>query len=69
MAAVLIGPQQQQQIQQHKRSDIYLFISHIRYMFRLTISAIIRMYYKNIKGETDRTEEESSASQYYSHLK
>jgi hypothetical protein len=33
-------------------------------MFRPTISAIIRRYYENIKGETDKTGEE-----YHSNLK
>jgi len=37
-----------------------LFISYTRDMFRLTISAIIRRYYTNINGETDKTEEDAS---------
>ena len=35
------------------------FISHIRYTFRLTISAIIRRYYKNIRCKVDKTEGEA----------
>ena len=30
-------------------------------MFRPTFSAIVRRYYKNIKGTTDRTKEEASS--------
>ena len=37
-----------QQIQQRICSDIYLYVSHMRDMFRLTVSTIIRRYYKKM---------------------
>jgi len=45
------------------------FLSYKRDIFQPTISAIIRRYYKNMKGKTDNTEEEASPFQYYSNLK
>ena len=39
--------------QKRKYSNINLFISYIRHMFRPTISANIRRYYKNIKVTTE----------------
>ena len=54
MSPVAIRP-----VQQHKWSDIH-FISFARNMFRPTITAIIRRYYKNIKGKTDATKVEVS---------
>jgi len=51
-----------QLVQQH----VPTFISHMCDTFWPTISAIIRRYYKNKKGRTDKTEEEASPLQYYS---
>jgi len=48
MSSADIGP-----IQQHIYSNIHLFISDIHRMFRPTISAIIRRYYKNIEVKTE----------------
>lgn len=43
----------------------YNSVSDICDMFWPTISATIRRYYKNIKGRTDKTEEETCPLQYY----
>jgi len=48
MSSVVIRPKQH-----HKYSNIHLFISYIRHMFRPTISAIIKRKYKNIIVNTD----------------
>jgi len=45
-------------IQQHKCSKINLFLIYARHVS--AVSAIIRRYYKNIKGETGKTKEEAS---------
>jgi len=54
MSSVAIRP-----VQQHKWSDIN-FISFVGDMFRATIAAVMRRYYKNIKGKTDETNVEVS---------
>ena len=52
-------------IQQHMWSDIH-FNSVIRDMFRPTIAAVIRRYYKNMKGKTDETKRSLVVQNYWS---